>query len=94
VLLAESSNVVASRMFGNGDGTEGGPSASTCTAWMRSHCAADMQKRSMMMSAGPPAGINQTLAAFLVTRPPCAYQHSGHEPTPLAAASDEAARCE
>lgn len=36
---------------------------------MRSHCAADMQKRSMMMSAGG----NISLAAFLITRPPYGY---------------------
>ena len=42
---------IVCRMFGNSDGTEGGPSSSNCATWMRSHCAADMQNRSMMMSA-------------------------------------------
>ena len=59
------------QMFGNSDGTEGGPTKANCAAWMRSHCAADMQKRSMMMTADP-AG-NTSLAAFLVTRPPYGY---------------------
>jgi hypothetical protein len=47
-------------------------------AFSRSHCAAGMQNRSMMMSAlgeyADTKTFNQTLAAFLVTRPPYASQ--------------------
>lgn len=58
-------------MFGDSDGTEGGPKKANCATWMRSHCAPEMQKRSMLMAANP-AG-NTSLAAFLVARPPYGY---------------------
>lgn len=70
------------RRIGRADcigGTQGehnihGPPAGVeqCTAYMRSLCAPSMQGRGMFMawSAGT---ANQTLAAFLITRPPIAF---------------------
>ena len=51
------------QMFGNSDGTEGGPTKANCAAWMRSHCAADMQSECRNGRLGP-----LTVAATL-TRP-------------------------
>ena len=50
--------MIALRIQGNSDGTEGGPTKGNCATWMRSHCAAGMQNRSMMMSAD---GVSKTL---------------------------------
>jgi len=51
-----------------------GPSPSTCAAWMRTNCAAALQAAPMLMKMdSSPANKNQTVAAFLIVRPPYAY---------------------
>ena len=55
---------------------QGPPSgAAECVAYMRSLCAPTMQGRGMFMawSTGALNQFNQTLAAFLITRPPIAF---------------------
>jgi hypothetical protein len=51
-----------------------GPSPSTCASWMRTNCAAAMQAAPMLMKMdSSPGNANQTVAAFLIARPPYAY---------------------
>ena len=51
----------------------------SCVAFMRHYCGAAMQRRSLMMGA-PADGIdNQTLASFLIVRPPIAFVGWGWE---------------
>ena len=51
-----------------------GPSPSTCAAWMRTNCAAAMQAAPMLMKMdSSPGNANQTVAAFLIVRPPYGY---------------------
>ena len=65
------------QMFGQGDGPRGtGMLAANCTQHMRTLCEPRMQQRPMLMPAGGGPNFeqfNQTLAAFLITRPPFAY---------------------
>ena len=53
-------------------GIGGGPNASTCAAWMRLRCAPDWQARTVTQWCDA-SSFNQSLASFLVTRPPVAY---------------------
>jgi hypothetical protein len=51
-----------------------GPSPSTCAAWMRANCAAATQAAPMLMKMdSSPGNANQTVAAFLIVRPPYGY---------------------
>ena len=63
--------------FGGGDGPGAGVTQHTCIDFMRKWCSPEMQKLPMMMSAGD-AG-NQTVAAFLIARPPIAFLGYGWE---------------
>ena len=63
--------------FSNGDGTGAGISRDGCAAFMTKYCAPDMQKYPMMMAAG--AADNQTIAAFLIARPPIGFIGYGWE---------------
>ena len=66
--------------FGAEDGVNGGPGAGNCAAWMRTNCAPSFQGRPMLMQMdNSPANANQTVAAFLVSRPPYAYLGWGWE---------------
>ena len=52
----------------------GPPTPSTCAAWMRNNCAAAIQDQPMLMKMdNTPSNANQTLAAFLIVRPPHGY---------------------
>jgi hypothetical protein len=55
--------------FGAQDGVAGGPSRSTCASWMRARCSAAWQARATTQSIDA-ANFNQSIAAFLVVRPP------------------------
>jgi hypothetical protein len=68
--------------FGAEDGVPGGPSGKGdgCIAYMRTHCDPAYQARPMLMGMdNSPANANQTVAAFLVSRPPHAYLGWGWE---------------
>ena len=53
-------------------GIGGGPNATTCAAWMRLRCAPEWQARAITQWCDV-ANFNQSLASFLVTRPPVAF---------------------
>jgi hypothetical protein len=73
--------------WSNGPGA--GINHTTCEAFMAKHCAPHMQELPLMMDAGSSgasvsptglaAGLNETLAAFLIVRPPIAYLGWGWE---------------
>lgn len=67
--------------FGSEDGIPGGPSKGDgCATFMRQHCDPIYQARPMLMGMdNSPANANQTVAAFLVSRPPHAYLGWGWE---------------
>jgi len=66
--------------FGAQDGVNGGPTKGTCAAWVRERCAPAYQGRPMFIGMdNAPANANQTVAAFLVTRPPHGYIGWGWE---------------
>ena len=66
--------------FGAEDGVQGGPSAGSCAAWMAARCGAAMQGRPLTVQMdNSPANANQTIAAFLIARPPYAYVGWGWE---------------
>ena len=62
--------------FGNGDGAARGPSRDTCAAWMREFCAPARQAAPLLMQHNASAA-NQSVAAFLIVRPPNGYLGSG-----------------
>ena len=64
--------------FGNQDGVGSGPSAATCSTWMRSRCTPAYQSRAITQACDT-ANFNQSLAAFLITRPPIAFFGYGWE---------------
>jgi hypothetical protein len=55
--------------FGDQDGVSAGPSSSNCAAWMRQRCNADWQTRATTQNLDT-GNVNQSIAAFLVVRPP------------------------
>ena len=60
--------------FGSEDGVNGGPTKGDCASWMRQMCDPVMQGRTMLMQMdSSDANRNQTVAGFLVSRPPYAY---------------------
>jgi hypothetical protein len=66
--------------FGAGDGVNGGLGSGSCLAWMQAQCDPAMQGRPMMLAMdNDPANANQTVAAFLISRPPHAYLGWGWE---------------
>ena len=66
--------------FGAEDGVNGGPSKGNCAAWMRSMCDPAKQGQPMLMQMdSSPANQNQTVASFLISRPPYAYIGWGWE---------------
>jgi hypothetical protein len=59
--------------FGAGDGATRGPSAASCAAWMRQHCAPEQQAQPLLQQHVAGSSANQSLAAFLIVRPPNGY---------------------
>lgn len=53
-------------------GIGGSPNATTCLAWMRLRCAPEWQARAVTQWCDV-TNFNQTLASFLVTRPPVGF---------------------
>lgn len=58
--------------FGAGDGASPGPSRASCAAWMRAHCAPARQQQPLLQQHDA-AAANQSVAAFLIVRPPNGY---------------------
>lgn len=58
--------------FMAGDGTTPGPTSSNCAAWMREHCAPERQTQPLLQGHDA-AAANQSVASFLIVRPPNAY---------------------
>jgi hypothetical protein len=74
--------------FGAQDGVAAGPTRATCAAWMRARCTPDWQARATTQALDA-ANFNQSLAAFLVVRPPigflgygCVLMRRGAAPPP------------
>jgi hypothetical protein len=66
--------------FGAEDGVNAGPTRGNCAGWMRTMCDPAYQGRAMLMQMdNAAANSNQTVAAFLITRPPHAYLGWGWE---------------
>ncbi len=66
--------------FGGGDGSGSSVSASSCATFMAASCDPVMQGRTLMLGMdNSPANANQTVAAFLIARPPYAYLGFGWE---------------
>jgi hypothetical protein len=64
--------------FGNQDGVGGGPSASSCQSWMADRCTAAYQGRAITQELDT-KNVNQSIASFLITRPPIAFIGFGWE---------------
>jgi hypothetical protein len=67
--------------FGAEDGVGSTPTASNCAAWMRARCdanAAAYQKTAITQGCDR-SNVNQTLASFLITRPPIGFFGFGWE---------------
>lgn len=64
--------------FGNQDGVGSGPSKGDCGAWVSQRCNDAWQGRAVtqVFDAG---NVNQSIASFLVTRPPIAFLGYGWE---------------
>jgi hypothetical protein len=58
--------------FGAGDGAKAGPTPTTCAAWMRDHCMPARQGEALLQQHDANFA-NQSVAAFLIVRPPTAY---------------------
>ena len=65
--------------FGGGDGTGPGVTKHGCVDFMHRWCSPEMQKAPMMMAAGEGDHMNQTVAAFLIARPPIGFLGYGWE---------------
>ena len=66
--------------FGASDGVNPGVSKANCLTYMRTMCAPAMQGAPLMTAMdNAPDNANQTIAAFLITRPPYAYIGWGWE---------------
>lgn len=63
--------------FGGGDGAGPGINQDECATFIRSRCSEEFQRRAMMMDAGHAS--NQSVAAFLIVRPPIAFLGWGWE---------------
>lgn len=64
--------------FGNQDGVEQGPDIEDCAEWMRAHCAPTMQGAPLAMQFNS-GNVNQSVAAFLIVRPPFGWLGWGWE---------------
>jgi hypothetical protein len=64
--------------FGDQDGVGGGPSKANCAAWMRQRCTAAWQTRATTQQIDA-SNINQSIASFLIVRPPIAFLGNGWE---------------
>lgn len=64
--------------FGDQDGVGGGPSSATCASWTRARCNAGYQSRAITQAMDTNF-VNQSIASFLVTRPPIAFLGFGWE---------------
>lgn len=64
--------------FGDQDGVGSGPTAGNCAAWMSSRCTPAWQTRATTQELDV-ANVNQSIAAFLVTRPPIGFIGFGWE---------------
>lgn len=64
--------------FGNQDGVEQGPSLESCSEWMRAHCAPALQGAPLAMQFNK-GNANQSVAAFLIVRPPYGWIGGGWE---------------
>ena len=64
--------------FGDQDGVSAGPSKANCADWMRSRCDSDYQKRAITQNFDA-SNANQSIASFLVTRPPIGFIGKGWE---------------
>jgi hypothetical protein len=58
--------------FGAGDGATRGPTRETCAEWMRDRCAPARQAEPLLLQHDA-AAANQSVAAFLIVRPPNGY---------------------
>ena len=67
--------------FGAEDGVGSTPSAANCAAWMRARCGANAAayQRTAITQGCDAKNVNQTLASFLITRPPIAFYGFGWE---------------
>lgn len=68
--------------YGIGDAVSPGPNKTSCMAFMREHCQPGYQDRMMTMEMPRQdrlSDTNQTVASFIVTRPPVAYLGWGWE---------------
>jgi len=65
--------------FGAQDGVAGGPSKGSCASWMRSRCNAAWQGRATTQSIDQ-QNFNQSIASFLVVRPPIGFIGYGARP--------------
>jgi Hypothetical glycosyl hydrolase family 15 len=64
--------------FGNQDGVGGGPSQSSCASWMSTRCTPDWQSRATTQQMDD-KNVNQSIASFLIVRPPIGYLGYGWE---------------
>lgn len=64
--------------FGNQDGVGSGPSKASCASWMRARCGASYQNTAITQQFDT-NNVNQSIASFLVTRPPIAFLGFGWE---------------
>jgi hypothetical protein len=58
--------------FGASDGARPGPTRVTCSAWMQEYCAPTRQSEPLLQQHDA-AFANQSVAAFLIVRPPNGY---------------------
>ncbi len=75
---AIASNKYVWAAFGHQDGVGSGPNAATCATWMRARCNSAYQAQAITQTCDA-AHFNQSLAAFLITRPPIAFFGFGWE---------------
>jgi hypothetical protein len=64
--------------FGDSDGVSAGPTASTCATWMHERCNDAWQARATTQ-AFDKAAVNQSIASFLIVRPPIGFIGFGWE---------------
>jgi hypothetical protein len=64
--------------FGAQDGVGSGPTKDSCDAWMSARCGADYQLTAITQTIDN-GNFNQSLASFLITRPPIAFIGYGWE---------------
>lgn len=80
ILLSKHASIPVNQAFGGGDGTSSGlPSrGEDCTRFMTSRCNAAFQNEPLMMKHSASIA-NQSVAAFLIIRPPIAFLGFGWE---------------